>query len=71
MYLTTDLVKCSSGKWLLIHQKLTTRLKSKTWTNPEIKRPKKSHELKLDQTTDLTKIQITNKFLTPSLEYTE
>jgi len=36
-----------TGKWLLKNYKLTTRLKNKTWTNPQIKNNKKSHELRL------------------------
>jgi hypothetical protein len=35
-------------------EKLTKRLKNKTWTNPQINNLKNSHELKTDQTTDTT-----------------
>jgi hypothetical protein len=31
----------------LKNSKLTTRLKNKTWTNPQIKNHRKSHELRL------------------------
>jgi hypothetical protein len=36
-----------TGKWQLENKKLTTRLKNKTWTNPQTKNHKKSHELGL------------------------
>jgi len=36
-----------TGKWLLKNEKLTTRLKNKTCTKPQIKNHKKSHELTL------------------------
>ena len=42
-----------TGKWLLKHYKLTTRLKNKTWANPQIKSHKKSCKLRLI-TTDTT-----------------
>jgi hypothetical protein len=42
--------KVVTGKWLLKNKKLTTRLKNKTWTNPQIKNHKKSHELRLIRT---------------------
>jgi hypothetical protein len=35
-------------------EKLTTRLKNKTWTNPQINNLKNSQELKMNQTTDTT-----------------
>jgi len=34
-------------KWLLKNEKLTARLKNKTWTNPQIKNLKTSLELSL------------------------
>jgi len=36
-----------TGKSLLKNKKLTTWLKNKNWTNPQIKNHKKSHELRL------------------------
>jgi hypothetical protein len=36
-----------TGKWLLKNEKLTTRLKNKTWTKPQIKNHKKNHEIRL------------------------
>jgi hypothetical protein len=36
-----------TGKWLPKNYKLTTRLKNKTWTNPQIKNNKMSHKLRL------------------------
>ena len=44
MHLRTDLVQ---EKYLSKNSKLTTRLKNKTWTNPQIKDRNKSHELRL------------------------
>jgi len=39
---------------MAIAKKLITSLKNKTWTNPQIKNHKISHELRLYQTTDMT-----------------
>jgi hypothetical protein len=39
-----------TGKWLLKNKKLTTSLKSTTWTNPQNKNNKKSHEFRLTRT---------------------
>ena len=39
--------KAVKGKWLQKNVKLTTRLKNETWTNPQIKNHKNSHELGL------------------------
>jgi hypothetical protein len=36
-----------TGKWLLKNLKVTTRLKNKIWTNPQIKNHKKSHKFRL------------------------
>jgi hypothetical protein len=38
------------GKWLLKNLKLTTRIKNKTWTNPQIKNQKRA----MNQSTDMT-----------------
>jgi hypothetical protein len=39
-----------TGKWILKNKKLTTSLKSRTWTNPQNKNNKKSHEFRLTRT---------------------
>jgi hypothetical protein len=43
-------------------EKLTTRLKNKTWANPQIKNHKKSHEFKTGQTADTTQKSRTHIF---------
>jgi hypothetical protein len=58
-----------TGKLLL--KKLTTRLKNKTWTKPQIKNHKMSHELRLIRP-DITQKSRTHVFkfltlLTPSV----
>jgi hypothetical protein len=55
----------------MANEKLTTRLKNKTWTNPQIESHKKSHT-QTDQTTDMTQKTRTHvfNFLTPSVEKT-
>jgi len=47
--------------------KLTTRLKIKSWPNQQLKIQRNSHELKTDETTDMTEKSKTQvfKFLTP------
>jgi hypothetical protein len=52
-----------------------TRLRNKTRTNPQIKNHKKSHEIKIDRTTDMTQQFRTHVFtfltpLPPSVEKT-
>jgi hypothetical protein len=56
-----------TGKWLLKNGKLTTRLKNKTRTNPQIKNLKKRDELKLirPQTQHRNPEHTVFKFLTP------
>jgi len=49
-YLRTDLVQGNNRKmviYLFVYYKLTTRLKNKIWTTPQIKHHKKSHVLRL------------------------
>jgi len=54
--------KAVTGKWLLKNYKLITRLKNKTWTNPQIKNNKKSHELRLirPDTTQKSRVHVFN-----------
>ena len=56
-----------TGKWLLKKYKLTTRLKNKTWTNPQITNHKNSYELRLirSQTQHKNPEHTYLKFLTP------
>jgi hypothetical protein len=43
-------------------EKLTTRLKNKTWTNPQIKNHKKKPKTQTDQTTNTTQKSRTHAF---------
>jgi len=51
--------KIVTGNWLLKNEKLTKSLKNKTWTNSQIKNPKKSHQLRLMRPQTWCKIQNT------------
>jgi hypothetical protein len=59
-----------TGKWLLKNEKLTTKPKNKSRTNPQIKNHEKSHELRLirPQTQHRNPEHMYLKFLTPSVE---
>ena len=68
MHLRTNPVQWSvTGEWLLKNWKLTTRLKNKTWSNPQIKNQEKSLELRLirPQTKHKNPEHMYLKFLTP------
>jgi len=58
-----------TGKWLLKNEKVTTRLKNKTWTNPQIKNHKKELCTEADQTKVTTQKsrRYVFKFLTPPI----
>jgi hypothetical protein len=67
MYLITDLVQRQNRKMAIEKLKLTARIKIKSWPHQQLKNHRNSHELKTDQTTDMTEKSKTHvfKFLTP------
>ena len=50
--------------------KINYKTQNKTWTNPQIKNHYKSHELKTDQTTDMTQKFRTDVFKILNTTYT-